>query len=53
MISTLAHMGGLDEIAWFVVLAAAIIFLLRRAERRAREAAERKTADVEGSDPER
>lgn len=32
-----AHMGGLDEIAWFVLPAAAIIFFMRRAERRARE----------------
>lgn len=33
----LAHMGGLDEIALFVLPAAAIILFMRRAERRARE----------------
>lgn len=33
----LAHMGGIDEIAMFLVPAAVVIFLMRRAERRAQE----------------
>ncbi|MFP3914090.1 MAG: hypothetical protein ACLFWM_04385 [Actinomycetota bacterium] len=32
-----AHMGGIDEIGIFVIPALAVILLLRRAERRARE----------------
>lgn len=47
----LAHMGGLDEIALFVLPAAAIIFVMRRAERRAQERAANREhdADVEES----
>lgn len=36
----IAHLGGIDEIAMFVLPALAVVFLLRRAERRARERAE-------------
>lgn len=45
-----SHMGGLDEIAIFVVPAAAIILFLRRAERRAeeRERGGEAASDVEG-----
>lgn len=45
-----AHLGGIDEIGIFVIPAAAIILLLRRAERRAKErqAADKPPAEVEG-----
>lgn len=46
-----AHMGGLDEIAMFALPAAAIIFFMRRAERRAKErvASQEGEADLEES----
>lgn len=46
-----AHMGGLDEIALFALPAAAIIFFMRRAERRARErvSSQEGEADLEES----
>lgn len=44
MLGTLAHMGGLDEIAMFALPAAAIILFLRRTERRARERATQEEA---------
>lgn len=49
MVTTFAHMGGLDEIGWILLPALAVIFFLRRAERRAREQAGEQAADVEGS----
>lgn len=42
-----AHMGGLDEIAMFVLPAAAIIFFMRRAERRAQERVAQKEGAVD------
>lgn len=50
-----AHMGGLDEIAMFVVPAAAIIMFLRRSERKARErqAAAGASSDVEAPSADR
>lgn len=43
----LAHYGGLDEIAVFVVPAVAVILLMRWAERRARD----RRADSPGEPP--
>lgn len=43
-------MGGLDEIGLFVLPAAAVILLLRRAERRAREQADREPAEESRAD---
>ncbi len=41
----LAHLGGIDEIANFVVPALAIIFFMRRSERKAQEAVRAQAAD--------
>src|SRR5690606_16994741 len=41
----LAHLGGIDEIAIFVVPALAIIFFMRRSERKAQEAVRAQAAD--------
>lgn len=46
-----AHMGGLDEIAMFVLPAAAIIFFMRRAERRAQERVAPRMGDADPEEP--
>lgn len=44
----LAHQGGWDELAWFVVPVLAVLYLLRWAERRSRSA---RSDDVPEGDP--
>lgn len=48
---TLAHGFYIDEILWFVIPVGLALWVLRLAERRARERAESETPESEAPDP--